>query len=370
MRMCGLGVCLRRGLLLTCHKCACCRFKYTKDHSKIGLTTEATGVDWVCIGDINRMDSQAKRGGGTACLQDSTLWTAVNSAVFISDSCTTRDTHVPTLQAARHQDSSAAAAQPDAVLLDIDDPLQCDCALNPYVSATPHPSFLRRPPIATCNNDQGWLNETFVCADTAKAKVRFPRSDSDAKFAVLSCSTALVSVTCRHALTTSRTPPQAPEHQRHAGVSRTAAPSHTLPFWMTTWDARKVSPPRTATYAIKLVGSTHNRRARTLTTCKVRACFTVSTIVARVRATSARACRDKPLMKIAMISRVVAACAVAAADTSTWIGIGDTLTLVSITATTQCACCSVACEKAFCTGSAHEHFKSVNDLQLFYSVLP
>ncbi|VDL63974.1 unnamed protein product [Nippostrongylus brasiliensis] len=52
-------------------------FKYTKDHSKMAVSTDAT-KPWVCIGDINRMTSQYVRGGGTTCLSSSFLWKAFN----------------------------------------------------------------------------------------------------------------------------------------------------------------------------------------------------------------------------------------------------------------------------------------------------
>lgn len=43
----------------------------THDHAKWGITTHS---NWVCIGDINRMISQRKRGGGTIAFQNETLW--------------------------------------------------------------------------------------------------------------------------------------------------------------------------------------------------------------------------------------------------------------------------------------------------------
>lgn len=43
----------------------------THDHAKWGITTTS---DWVCVGDINRMVSQEKRGGGTIAFQEPTLW--------------------------------------------------------------------------------------------------------------------------------------------------------------------------------------------------------------------------------------------------------------------------------------------------------
>jgi len=43
----------------------------THDHAKWGITTHTT---WVCVGDINRMISQRKRGGGTIAFQNQVLW--------------------------------------------------------------------------------------------------------------------------------------------------------------------------------------------------------------------------------------------------------------------------------------------------------
>jgi deoxyribonuclease-2 len=46
----------------------------TKDHAKWGIGVEG---DWVCVGDINRMISQEKRGGGAVAFQESGLWAAL-----------------------------------------------------------------------------------------------------------------------------------------------------------------------------------------------------------------------------------------------------------------------------------------------------
>jgi len=52
----------------------------THDHTKWGISVDS---DWVCIGDMNRMVSQRKRGGGTIAFQDSTLWTALSKIDLI-----------------------------------------------------------------------------------------------------------------------------------------------------------------------------------------------------------------------------------------------------------------------------------------------
>ncbi|MFT7034083.1 MAG: deoxyribonuclease-2 [Cyclobacteriaceae bacterium] len=52
----------------------------THDHAKWGISVDS---DWVCVGDINRMVSQRKRGGGTIAFQDPTLWTALSKTDLI-----------------------------------------------------------------------------------------------------------------------------------------------------------------------------------------------------------------------------------------------------------------------------------------------
>ena len=45
---------------------------YTTDHSKVAITA---APPWVCVGDINRMASQAARGGGAVCFDHApALW--------------------------------------------------------------------------------------------------------------------------------------------------------------------------------------------------------------------------------------------------------------------------------------------------------
>lgn len=47
----------------------------THDHAKWGITVDS---DWVCVGDINRMISQEKRGGGAIAFQEPTLWAVLS----------------------------------------------------------------------------------------------------------------------------------------------------------------------------------------------------------------------------------------------------------------------------------------------------
>lgn len=52
----------------------------TYDHAKWGITVTD---DWVCVGDINRMISQRKRGGGTIAFKNRLLWTALLQTTLV-----------------------------------------------------------------------------------------------------------------------------------------------------------------------------------------------------------------------------------------------------------------------------------------------
>ncbi|KAJ6217649.1 hypothetical protein RDWZM_008806 [Blomia tropicalis] len=58
-------------------------FSYKDDHSKWAISGTKASSKLVCLGDINRMHSQFKRGGGTTCLSIPSVWDAFNS--FVSD---------------------------------------------------------------------------------------------------------------------------------------------------------------------------------------------------------------------------------------------------------------------------------------------
>jgi deoxyribonuclease-2 len=49
----------------------------TQDHAKWGITLHEP---WVCIGDINRMISQRKRGGGTIAFKNTVLWQGLSKS--------------------------------------------------------------------------------------------------------------------------------------------------------------------------------------------------------------------------------------------------------------------------------------------------
>jgi deoxyribonuclease-2 len=52
----------------------------THDHAKWGITKDS---NWICVGDINRMISQRKRGGGTIAFQNQKLWQALSKTDLI-----------------------------------------------------------------------------------------------------------------------------------------------------------------------------------------------------------------------------------------------------------------------------------------------
>jgi len=52
-----------------------------KDHAKWALSESGA---WICVGDINRMISQRKRGGCTIAFQDQALWAQLKKADIIT----------------------------------------------------------------------------------------------------------------------------------------------------------------------------------------------------------------------------------------------------------------------------------------------
>jgi deoxyribonuclease-2 len=61
-------------------------FKYTSDHAKWGVSAERKSP-WICIGDMNRMQSQIQRGGQTTCFKSIPLWEGFALAINSSDTC-------------------------------------------------------------------------------------------------------------------------------------------------------------------------------------------------------------------------------------------------------------------------------------------
>lgn len=61
-------------------------FKYTVDHSKYAISTSKE-EPFVCIGDLNRVHSQAKRGGGVMCQSNLDLWTIFSKSIQSFEPC-------------------------------------------------------------------------------------------------------------------------------------------------------------------------------------------------------------------------------------------------------------------------------------------
>ena len=59
---------------------------YARDHSKWAMSQDPKSP-YVCIGDINRMKSQFKRGGGTVCVKDAAIWKVFREAVHDIEAC-------------------------------------------------------------------------------------------------------------------------------------------------------------------------------------------------------------------------------------------------------------------------------------------
>lgn len=66
-------------------------FKATEDHSKWAISTgggySGASGSWVCVGDINRDEAEEKRGGGTVCHRDATVWKAYRTAALQCETC-------------------------------------------------------------------------------------------------------------------------------------------------------------------------------------------------------------------------------------------------------------------------------------------
>ena len=67
-------------------------FNTKHDHSKWAVSYSTShrlqsDGNFVCIGDINRMDTQKKRAGGTVCFQNKFAWKAFTGIVKTVESC-------------------------------------------------------------------------------------------------------------------------------------------------------------------------------------------------------------------------------------------------------------------------------------------
>ncbi|PSN49987.1 hypothetical protein C0J52_08765 [Blattella germanica] len=73
-------------------KAAGIKFKSSHDHSKWAVAEKDSddAKDWVCVGDINRMENQETRGGGTVCINHYKLWPAYRQLIDTVDPCPRR----------------------------------------------------------------------------------------------------------------------------------------------------------------------------------------------------------------------------------------------------------------------------------------
>lgn len=60
---------------------------HTKDHSKWTISTEDSGFEIACLCDMNRMNSQASRGGSCLCSRNHNLYHALKSVIRETDHC-------------------------------------------------------------------------------------------------------------------------------------------------------------------------------------------------------------------------------------------------------------------------------------------
>ncbi|KAF7997726.1 hypothetical protein HCN44_009124 [Aphidius gifuensis] len=68
-------------------------FKSSRDHSKWAVAMKnIKNKSWICIGDINRADTQFNRGGGTVCLNSLNLWKNYRDSVNDVESCPRKKT--------------------------------------------------------------------------------------------------------------------------------------------------------------------------------------------------------------------------------------------------------------------------------------
>jgi len=69
------------------------QFKYTRDHAKWGVSLSGSTA---CVGGINRMQSQRKRGGGALCLTSGGIWGALKGVVATTEPCPSSTTPMST----------------------------------------------------------------------------------------------------------------------------------------------------------------------------------------------------------------------------------------------------------------------------------
>ena len=90
-------------------------WKETQDHAKWAITTSPgvhAAANIVCVGDINRMSSQRKRGGGAVCFQDKNLHFGLQHTVLSSESCPNSTTPSTASSREAAQAPALASARP------------------------------------------------------------------------------------------------------------------------------------------------------------------------------------------------------------------------------------------------------------------
>lgn len=92
-------------------------WSYLEDHSKWAV---AVNKAFTCVGDINRMASQYKRGGGSMCFPDPDVWNIVRNSIHAVESCprvqfspqNKRQNQVPKASPTRRKSSSGRNKSP------------------------------------------------------------------------------------------------------------------------------------------------------------------------------------------------------------------------------------------------------------------
>ncbi|VDK43595.1 unnamed protein product [Gongylonema pulchrum] len=78
-------------------------FANSHDHSKWAVAMDSS-EPVLCIGDINRQDSQAKRGGGAVCFENQHIWSLYHSSIVDSQKCSVKKHRNRAISLARNLD--------------------------------------------------------------------------------------------------------------------------------------------------------------------------------------------------------------------------------------------------------------------------
>ena len=61
-------------------------FTTKHDHAKWAISLDSK-QPYVCVGDINRMETQKRRGGGTLCFLNQAVWKTFKSSIKVLEEC-------------------------------------------------------------------------------------------------------------------------------------------------------------------------------------------------------------------------------------------------------------------------------------------